>query len=471
MYYKTLRHNVAKIKLQGVEMKLFNDLRLKLEKPIWALDSELALVDTILNENPKLYEIIAPDIMDLNRSSDKGRQDSPTVEQVVRAALYKELKKLDYRELEYAQEDSRLCGAFIKLEGRFSPFSFEVFHKYISRIRRESLRGLMVEINRIMMREEGIEDGKSLRTDSTVVETNIHYPTNNSLIWDCIKTSHRLLKKLEETGKIKKVRNYQKQGKRNEFKINNTKKKEKRAEVFKKQLKLFRMSINQVKKVVGEIIEGVDLGVISIVAELKGLLPEMEKVYDISYRHEVLGESVPGREKIFSIYEGHTDIIVKGGREVAFGHKVNLATGRSNLILDCEILEGNPKDSMLYEGVLERVRNVYGIRPRDMVTDGAYASLGNQEKAKTRGVRNIVFNKIVGSLKNVVTSVQMETRLKKWRSGMEAVVSNLKRGFDLFRCEWKGRDHFDAKVLWSVIAYNIRVMTGFMLKKLMPQPE
>jgi len=449
-------------------MKILNDLRLKLEKPNWALDPELALIDTILTENPKLYEIVAPDIMELNKSSNVGRQDSPTVEQVIRAAIYKELKKLDYRELEYAQEDSRICGAFIKLEGRL-PFSFEVFHKYISRIRGESLRRLMVEINRIMMREEGIEDGKRLRTDSTVVETDIHYPTNNSLIWDCIKTSHRLLKKLEKAGKIRKVRNYQKQGKKSEFKINNTKKKEQRAELFEKQLKLFRCSINQVKRVVEGVITGIDLEVVSIVTELKGLLPKMEKVYDISYRHEVLGESVPNREKIFSIYEGHTDIIVKGSREVAFGHKVNLTTGRSNLILDCEITDGNPKDSTLYEGVLERARNDYGIQVRDMVTDGAYASLQNQEKAKEYGIKNIVFNKMVGSLKNVATSAKMETQLKKWRSGMEAVVSNLKRGFDLFRCDWKGRDHFDAKVLWSVIAYNIRVMTDFMLGKLMPQ--
>jgi len=463
---------MAKIKLQEKqeEMKILNELKLKFEKPIWALAPELALIDTILNENPRLYEIVAPDIMELNKSSTVGRQDSPTVEQVVRAALYKEMKKLDYRELEYAQEDSRICGVFIKLEGR-SPFSFEVFQKYISRIRSESLRVLMVEINRIMMGEEGIEDGRSLRTDSTVVETDIHYPTNNSLIWDCLKTSHRLLKKLEETGKIKKVRNYQRQGKKNEFKINNTKKKEKREELFKKQLKLFRMSINQVKKVLEDIIVGADLGVISILSEVKGLLPKMEKVYDISYRHEVLGESVPNCEKIFSIYEEHTDIIVKGAREVAFGHKVNVATGRSNLILDCEITDGNPKDSTLYEGVLERVRNDYGIRPRDMVTDGGYASLRNQEKAKEYGVVNIVFNKIVGSLKNVVSSVQMETRLKKWRSGMEAVISNLKRGFHLFRCEWKGRDHFDAKVLWSVIAYNIRVITCLMVEKLTPQPQ
>ena len=472
MYYNTLRQNMAKIKLREKweEMKILNDLRLKLEKPLWALDPELAFIDTILNENARLYEIIAPDIMELSKGSKVGRQDSPTVEQVVRAALYKEIKKLDYRELEYAQEDSRICGVFIKLEER-SPFSFEMFQKYISKIRAESLRALMVEINRILMQEEGIEDGRRLRTDSTAVETDIHYPTNNSLIWDCIKTSHRLLKKLEETGKIKKVRNYRKQGKRNEFKINNTKKKEKREEIFEKQLKLFRTSINQVKRVVGEILVGADLGVISIVAELKGLLPKMEKVYDISYRHELLGESVPNREKIFSIYEDHTDILVKGAREAAFGHKVNLTTGRSNLILDCEIVDGNPRDSILYEGVLARVRSDYGLRVRDMVTDGGYASLSNQEKAKEYGIVNIVFNKLVGSLKNVVTSVQMETRLKKWRSGIEAVISNLKRGFHLFRCEWKGRDHFDAKVLWSVIAYNIRVMTGFMLGKLVPQPR
>src|SRR4030067_3125623 len=240
MYYNRLDEIITKIKLQErqEEMKILNELRLKLDNPNWALDPELALIDTILNENPKLYEIIASDIMELNKSSEVGRQDSPTVEQVVRAAVYKELKELDYRELEYAQEDSRICGAFIKLEGR-SPFSFEVFHKYISEIRAESLRGLVVEINRIMMQEERIEDGRTLRTDSTVVETDIHYPTNNALIWDCMKTSHRLLKKLEEMGKIKKVRNYQKQGKKNEFKINNTKKKEKRGGGFAKALEGF----------------------------------------------------------------------------------------------------------------------------------------------------------------------------------------------------------------------------------------
>ena len=450
--------------------KILNDLKLRFENPNWALDPELALIDTVLEQHTELFELVKGDIIGIGKDSELGRQDSPTAEQIVRAALYKEIKKLDYRELEYAQHDSKVCGAFIKLDGR-KPFSFELFYKYISQIKGESLKGFMVGINRIMMQEAKVEDGKSLRTDSTVVETDIHYPTNNELMWDCIKTSHRLIKKLEESGCLKKVRNYQKQAKKNRFQINNTKKGEKKKELFEKQLKLLRTSINQAESAVVEASVRGGITDLAIAHELKKLLPKMEKVYDITRRHEMLGESVPNKEKIFSIYEDHTDIIVKGKREAEFGHKVNLTTGRSNIILDVEIVDGNPSDSQLYEGVLERIKRDYDVTPRDVVTDGGYASLKNQEKAKERGVVNIVFNKIVGTLKNLVTSGNMESRLKKWRSGIEAVISNVKRGFKLFRCEWKGREHFDAKVLWSVIAYNIRVMTGLLIAKLTLQPQ
>ena len=127
-------------------------------------------------------------------------------------------------------------------------------------------------------------------------------------------------------------------------------------------------------------------------------------MYDITYRHEVLREQVPNDEKLFSIYEKHTDIRVKGKRDVQFGHKINLSTGKSNLILDCGIVDGNPNDSQLLEGILERVEKNYGITPRDIATDGGFASLKNQEMARKKGVVNIVFTKIVGSLKNIVTS-------------------------------------------------------------------
>ena len=178
---------------------------------------------------------------------------------------------------------------------------------------------------------------------------------------------------------------------------------------------------------------------------------------------EIKGEIVTNDKKIFSIYELHTDIIVKGGRKVQFGHKINFTTGKSNLILSCEILKGNPSDSTLYESTIDKIITDYGIVPRDSVTDGGYASKLNSEYAQGKGIVNIVFNKIVGSLKNIASSKNMETRLKKWRSGIEAVISNFKRGYKMFRCNWKGESHFNQKVLWSTIAYNIRVMTAAVL--------
>jgi IS5 family transposase len=126
--------------------------------------------------------------------------------------------------------------------------------------------------------------------------------------------------------------------------------------------------------------------------------------------------------------------------------------------------EGNPCDTTLYQDTLTKIKNDYGVTPASCVTDGEYASLANRTFALGMGIKNIVFNKIVGSLKNISENEAVEVYLKKWRSGIEAVISNLKRGFKLFRCNWKGRKHFGQKVFWSVIAYNIRVMTASMLR-------
>jgi len=205
--------------------------------------------------------------------------------------------------------------------------------------------------------------------------------------------------------------------------------------------------------------------------QLEDLLGVMVQVYDIAYRKEIEGETVPNDEKLFSILERHTDIIVKGSREVQFGHKVNLATGRSQLILDIDTLRGNPSDKTLYQSTINRVIENYQTVPRDSVTDGGYASLENMNFSAEKGVTNVVFNKIVGSLQNRVTSDNIETRLKKWRSGIEANISNWKRGFNIRMCTWKGWGHFQSKVLWSALAYNFRVMTRLLLERLSLQVQ
>src|SRR5215210_5715652 len=189
-----------------MKMQLFEPLRLKFEKADWSNNPEFGLIDTILEKHPELFAHIHKDITEGNKLSEFGRKDIPSVEQIVRAAIYKEIKQLDYRELEYHQRDSRICEQFLKIDdGRV--YSFQMYQKYISKIKAENLEKLLVDLNKIAI-GEGLEDIEKLRLDTTVVETNIHYPTNNSLVWDCIKESHRLLKQLDEEIKNLNCRDY-----------------------------------------------------------------------------------------------------------------------------------------------------------------------------------------------------------------------------------------------------------------------
>jgi IS5 family transposase len=127
-------------------------------------------------------------------------------------------------------------------------------------------------------------------------------------------------------------------------------------------------------------------------------------------------------------------------------------------------VEGNPKDSELYEGAIQKLKKEYGKVPESSTADGGYASKGNIEYAKKAGIINIVFNKIRGSMQNIVGSKWIDKKLKRWRSGIEAVISNLKRGFQIRRCVWKGLAHYGQKVFWSIIGYNLRVMTSAILQ-------
>ncbi len=434
---------------------------MKFEQPDWARNPQFGLLDTVLDYHPELIELLAPDITKHEKQSKFGRTDIPSVEQIVRAAIYKELKGLNYRELEYHQSDSRICSQFVKLDDeRF--YTFQMYQKYIGKIKAENLEKFLIALNRVAI-SEGLEDLEKMRVDSSVVETNIHWPTNNSLVWDCIKESHRLLERLDnEIGGVN-YRNYTANAKSTFFKINNTKSKNKRIDLFNKQLTTFTKSINQVSNAVKKKSTSDSLLSLSLKMQLESLLLIMEKVHQMTRRREINGESVDNEDKVFSIYEQHTDIIVKGSRQVEFGHKVNLTTGKSNLILCCDIPRGNPSDTKLYTTSIDKIKQNYGTTPRDIATDGGYASGENLDYALNAGITNVVFNKVVGSLKSQASSKNMETRLKKWRSGIEANISNLKRGFKIARCNWKGWAHFQAKVLWSAIGYNIRIMASKMV--------
>ncbi len=203
----------------------------------------------------------------------------------------------------------------------------------------------------------------------------------------------------------------------------------------------------------------------SLATEMERIVTLAVKVIDQTKRRVIKNEKVPASEKIVSIFEPHTDIIVKDRREPLFGHKVCLTGGKSNLILDCMILEGNPADSTLTVTVAERLENVYGRFPNKMSFDGGFASLANLKALKKNGVKDICFSKRLGmDEEDMCRGKWVYKRLRKFRAGIESGISWLKRSFGLSVCIWKGLESFKSYIWSSIVAANLTTMARHRLK-------
>ncbi|MBL4868520.1 MAG: transposase, partial [Pseudomonadales bacterium] len=161
-------------------------------------------------------------------------------------------------------------------------------------------------------------------------------------------------------------------------------------------------------------------------------------------------------EKVVSIFEDHTDVIVKGFREVLYGHKVNLSTEQSGFITYFSIEEGNPGDKSLFLPVLEAHEKKYNKLPCSAVCDGGYASKKNVEDARAMGLRHAVFHKRVGiSYQEMGVKIKTFKKLRNFRAGVEGNISQLKRAFGAGKAMWKGLEGFKAFVWSSVLCYNL----------------
>ena len=192
----------------------------------------------------------------------------------------------------------------------------------------------------------------------------------------------------------------------------------------------------------------------------------LRRVMDQATRRVPHGEAVPAADKVVSLFEPHTDIVRKGGRETHYGHKVNLATGRSGLVTDAVVETGNPPDSTRCLAMLERHMEHYGAAPSHAAFDGGYASRDNLARAKALGMRHVVFHKKSGLKAHDMTpSSWLYDQLKRFRAGIEAGISHLKRCFGLARCRWRGLAGFKAYVHSAIFVHNLA-----RLARLLPRP-
>jgi transposase, IS5 family len=327
----------------------------------------------------------------------------------------------------------------------------------------------------------GLEDGKQLRVDTTVVETNIHYPTDATLLWDTVRTVTRLIDKLQEelprgvqrfTNRTRGARRRMQELER----MSATQRQTQQVPKYRELLRITAQVLDNARQVVNKTakIKSVDVirrAVINQLCEQITTYCDLgRKVINQTHRRVLDGEQVPVDEKVYSIFEDHTQLIKRGKQRtpVEFGHKVFLAESAQGLITDYQVLDGNPPDTNQVKTSLDRHKRVFQHSPELYAGDRGFYSAENEEHCRQAGVSQVCIPQR-GGQKTAEREVLERSRVfksgQRFRVGIEGRISVLFRGRGMKRCRAKGSERFEVLVGTAVLANNLLRIADLLLNR------
>jgi IS5 family transposase len=415
---------------------------------------ELKAISGWLDGQRPLISLVASDLC-REGLRQTGRRGLPA-ETVLRCALLKQQRQLSYEELAFYLEDSASFRAFARLPLAWSPKK-SVLHRTISAIRPETWEA----VNRALIacaQQDKLEEGTMVRIDSTVTAALMHEPSDSALLWDTVRLMTRLLHQAAALPGAPAMRwhDRRRMAKRCASEIAYSRGKDNRRRLYRKLIAATHATRAALLRAAQRLIGLTDMAAKRWRAQVSHYLPLITRVLTQSERRVLRGQAVPASDKLVSLFEPHADIIVKGARDVQYGHKLNLVTGKSGLILDIVIEAGNPADAERFLPMLDRHIDRCGRPPRQMAADGGYASRDNLDQAKARGITDVAFHKKRGlAVADMTKSPWVYRKLRNFRAGIEAGISCFKRAYGGGRCTWRGIDHFKAYVWSAVVAHNL----------------
>jgi len=407
-----------------------------------------------LDKHPEILTLIAEDLVDYSRK--KVGRNGLTVESIFRCLLLKQQLGVSYEQLAFHLSDSMSYRTFVRLPSYLSPCK-STLQSTIRRIKPATLEQVHYLLSLDWLKKGHISLEK-LRIDSTVVASNIAPPSDSQLLNDGIRVLSRYLAKSRDvTGEKFRFTDQRKKSKSLAFAIFNAKKALKDV-LYPDLLKIAGIVLKQVERALLTIkkITVLSESQQKWVCEIESYRDLTIKIMGQTERRVINKENVLSSEKIVSLFESHTDIIVKGCRDVQYGHKINLSTEKSGFITYLSIEKGNPSDKSLFMPVLDAHQKNFNRLPKSSVADGGYASKDNVSDGRGLGIKRVVFHKRVGiSFHAMGVKLKTFKQLRNFRAGVEGNISELKRAFGASKAKWKGLDGFQAFVWSSVITYNL----------------
>src|SRR6202048_3455842 len=361
------------------------------------LEPRLDAISDFLDEQRDIIERIRRDLVRGLKRPGSGR-NGLTATQILRSLVVMRLKNWDYRELRERIADGLTLRRFTDFYCAPVP-KHDAFQRGFIRLTPQTLK----VVNDLVVRaavELGLEDGAKLRVDTTVVQTDIHHPTDNTLLWDVVRVVTRLDGRLKKAvqKRIRGFHNRKRVARRRMQEIQRMKPMERHERQTKKYRELIgvteevvtsaRKVVEQTKKARGKDLLD-EMAIPAIRKEIEHYCKLGDRVIDQARRRVLEGEQVPNAEKIYSIFEAHTDLIKRGKVQtpLEFGHKVFLAESAQGLITQYEVLQGNPGDDQQVEPSLERHKEHFGSAPELYSSDRAFFSETNVKSCKRKSVK------------------------------------------------------------------------------------
>ncbi len=449
-----------RLKAEAV-FELWSDDNREQNKIVRQYREEYKRIGRILDESPNILEMAHGDLEKLSKAtSPRGRRPDFTSENLFRAILVMQREGLDYRETSVRIAESETLQNFCRMIKKRT-IDYTLLNKAYGAIRPETWEMINQRLALQAIKDEAISL-EHVRTDTTVTECDIHWPTDSSLLWDVYRVIAREMSRGRELDplscpcrfhpkKIKKLHLFVTRYARSGCK--------KRLRQVRRSMKTLIERVEASLEKAGRFVEWAKcstcLELMALGAALERDLPVMRQVAEVARRREFDGEKVPNGEKVFSIFEPHTELIRRGrrGRPIEFGHKVLLTQTREKFISDYVVLEKNCGDEELLPVVLERHKQKYGRRPESIAADQGFCPDIETYEDLQEQVEYLGVPRRTRDFGDALMSIWQQ-----WRAGIEGTISCLKRAFRLARCCFRGFKNFASAIGSAVFCHNLTIL-------------
>ena len=442
------------------------------------LEPLLQSISDFLDDHKEMIEAVRRDLQRGLKNPGTGR-NGLAPQQVLRSLILMRIKNWNYRELRERIADGYTLRQFTDFYCQPVP-KHGAFNRAFNRLTPQTLQA----VNELVVQaavDVGLEDGQKLRVDSTVVQTDVHHPTDNTLLWDVVRVVTRLIGRLAEAvqQRIRGFRKRTRAARRRMQEIQRLTPKqryERQTEKYRELIGVTEEVVDSAQRVVAQTRKArgknlvADLAIGELRKEIDHYCELGERVIDQARRRVLQGEQVPNTEKIYSIFESHTDLIKRGKVQtpLEFGHKVFLAESAQGLITQYQVLEGNPCDEQQVEPSLQHHKETFGHAPELYGSDRGFFSEKNVKSCKRNGVKVVCIPQRGGKKTRVREAYEKSLAFKKgqrFRAGIEGRISVLFRGRGMKRCPAEGRQRFELWVGAAVLANNLMRIAALLTKR------